>query len=233
MRCAIQRPSEWEENEKIIVIPNFVELDRFDPRNVSSTEIRKAFGWSDGVPVIAMLGWCTPTKGAMVAIEAMPQVLVNQPEAKLLLFGTGAPPNGAGTRGFRFYRRIMQRVKELGIGHAVQFAGAVFNIADYIDDVDIVLAPFTVPHFARPILEAGAMRKIVVTSDIDGTREMVLYGEAGYLARPADVSDLARCMVQALENNNSERIERMYQNVVDNYNAAHNAERTLLLYDNL
>ena len=220
-------------SDKISVIPNFVDLAKFNPEQVRPTGLRAQYGWADDVTVIAMLGWSIPAKGAMVAIEAMPKVLALHPQAKLLLFGAGIPPNGGGMRGFGVYRSIIRRVKRLGIEHAIQFAGTVFNVADYIAEVDVVIAPFVVPHFARPILEAGAMRKVVVTSDLDGTREMVLNGEAGYLAHPGDADDLAKRMIEAIENDNSERIERMYHNVLENYNASRNAQRTMSLYDNL
>lgn len=220
-------------SENTHVIPNFVNLAKFNPGQVSSVGLRARYGWGDDVSVMAMLGWNNPSKGSEVAVEAMSKVLVRHPNVRLLLFGTGLPPEGASMRGFGLYRTIVRQLKRLRIEHAVKFAGTVFNVADYISEVDVVMAPFTVPHFARPILEAGAMRKVVVTSDLDGTREMVLNGRAGYLARPGDADDLADKLIQALENNNSERIERMYQNVLENYNAARNAERTLALYDDL
>jgi glycosyltransferase involved in cell wall biosynthesis len=62
---------------------------------------------------------------------------------------------------------------------------------------------------------------------------MVLYGQAGYLAKPGDQHDLAYKIIQALTSNNQAKIEKMYRNVVENYNAEINACRILELYDQI
>jgi len=112
----------------------------------------------------------------------------------------------------------------------VFFPGIIFDIASYIAEVDIVAAPFTEPHFARPILEAGAMKTVVITSDIDGTREMVLNGQAGYLAKPGDTEEWARQLELALSSDNKDKIEAMYINTQRTYNSEVNANNTIAVY---
>jgi glycosyltransferase involved in cell wall biosynthesis len=218
-------------SDKIHVIPNFIDLDKFNIEHTQPVGLRQRFGLPPTAPIFAMLGWSLPVKGTTVAVEALRLVQNKHPGAKLILFGTGAPPEGhAGNRGYGVYRRVQALSQELDLKQSVIFAGTVFDIANHINEIDIVLVPFVVPHFARPILEAGAMRKVVVTSDLEGTREMVLDGTAGFMAQPGNADDLAAKMIQALEKDNSEKTERMYQNVLANYNATKNAEATIDLY---
>ena len=228
-------------SEKVTVIPNFVRLDQFNPSRAESLALRKGLGLPRNAALVGMLGWSIPGKGALVAVEAMRYVLEQVPGAVLLLYGGGreAAEQG-GLRGLAkrvllgdadVYAAVQRRVHAIGLQGKVIFPGTVFNVADYIAELDVVIAPFTVPHFARPILEAGAMRKPVVTSDLDGTREMVLYGEAGYLARPGDARDLAGRIVEAVRSDNSHKLNRMYKNVMENYNADVNAARTMALYE--
>ena len=216
-------------SEKVRVIPNFVHLDQFNVDVAHDVDLRERFSIPVDAPIFAMLGWNTPSKGAVIATEALRIVRRTYPDARLLLFGTGAPKAGATSRGHGVYQEILDLLYD-DMSDAVIFAGTVFDVANHLLEVNVVLAPFTEPHFARPALEAGAMRRVVITSDLDGTREMVLNGEAGYLVEPGDAKDLADNMMLSLSNDNSDMIERMYRNVQHNYNASINAQRTMDLY---
>ena len=52
-------------------------------------------------------------------------------------------------------------------------------------------SPFTVPHFARPVMEAAAMAKPAVASDVEGMDELVVDGQTGVLVRAGDAKALA------------------------------------------
>ncbi|WP_426991305.1 glycosyltransferase [Methylomonas sp. CM2] len=125
---------------------------------------------------------------------------------------------------------LQEVIKEYGLQNRVFFPGVIFDIADYIAEVDVVAAPFTEPHFARPILEAGAMKTLVIASDIDGTREMILNGEAGYLARPNDIKHWSEQLSCALSVDNGDKITAMFNNTQRTYNADVNAQATIEQY---
>ncbi|MCQ8183170.1 glycosyltransferase [Methylomonas sp. SURF-1] len=225
-----------------VVIPNFVNFDKFNPEKVEPVNLRKKLGIAEKSKIIAMLGWNTPAKGALTLLKAFANIKDMHPEAVLVLFGEGE--RIADQSRLRNVLRILTGKKNLrlqiqeiidrnGLQERVFFPGVIFDIANYIAEVDIIAAPFTEPHFARPILEAGAMKKLIITSDIDGTREMVLNGEAGFLAATNDEADWARKLNIALGDSHADKIGLMYQNTRQTYNADINAEKTIEEYRNI
>lgn len=192
---------------KGIVIPNFVSFDKFNYENVVPVNLRSKLDVPAETKIIAILGWNTPAKGALTLMKAFAKISKKFPSSVLVFFGEGQQQANkskiksllrllAGKKNLRVELQKIIDVYELQ--SRVFFPGIIFDIASYIAEVDIVAAPFTEPHFARPILEAGAMKTVVITSDIDGTREMVLNGQAGYLAKPGDTEEWARQLELAL-----------------------------------
>lgn len=222
-----------------VVIPNFVNFDKFDFRKAQPVNLRQKLGVAETTKVIAILGWHTPAKGALTLLKAFAAIADGHPDTVLVLFGEGAKQveqnsvkkllrRLAGKKNLR--AELQDVIEQHGLQNRVFFPGVIFDIADYIAEVDIVAAPFTEPHFARPILEAGAMRTLVITSDIDGTREMVLNGRAGLLAKSGDILDWSNKLDLALRANNQEKIEAMFENALSTYNSNINANRTMALY---
>ena len=52
---------------------------------------------------------------------------------------------------------------------------------------DLIVFPATVGHFARPIIEAGFMKKPVIASDLAPLDELVINNQTGYLIDPQDI----------------------------------------------
>jgi glycosyltransferase involved in cell wall biosynthesis len=59
---------------------------------------------------------------------------------------------------------------------------------------DILVFPSTEPHFARPVVEAAALGKPVVASDLDGVRELVEHEITGLLVPSGDVPALTNSL---------------------------------------
>lgn len=225
-----------------VVIPNFVNFDKFDCRNAKPVHLRQKLGVPDNARIIAILGWHTPAKGAMTLLKAFAAIADRHPDAILVLFGEGAKQQDAnrfkqvlrkltGKKNLRL--ELQEVINQHGLQNRVFFPGVIFDIADYIAEVDVVAAPFTEPHFARPILEAGAMRTLVIASDLDGTREMVEYGKAGYLAKPNNVNEWAVKLDDALSKDNQVMIKAMYEAAINTYNATVNAKLTISIYQEM
>lgn len=230
------------QTEKMRVIPNFVEGSFFKETD-SAPDLRAWNQLPANAKLIGMLGWSTPDKGAEVAVRAMPEILRRVPEAALFLIGTDGgssakkdPLHKALLRKFGildapFPQRLRSLAEELRVAHRVFFPGTFFEIASIIKQLDAVLVPFTVPHFARPVLEAGALRVPVVASDIDGPAEMVDNGQAGFLAKPGDADSLAEQTIQALTGNTTEIVCALHKLVETVYSAERNIEATWRVYE--
>ena len=60
------------------------------------------------------------------------------------------------------------------------------NVAQAIFNSDVIVFPATRPHFARPVIEAGALKKTVLASNISGMDEIVVQGKTGYILNFSD-----------------------------------------------
>jgi len=81
-------------------------------------------------------------------------------------------------------RHIIELIDRLDIGDVCNLLPFDPNIIKLYRTCDILLFPATKPHFARPIVEASAMGKPVIASNVKAVDELVLEGKTGYLVPP-------------------------------------------------
>jgi glycosyltransferase involved in cell wall biosynthesis len=89
----------------------------------------------------------------------------------------------------------------------IAYAGSTEDVRPYIEDADCVVLPSYREGTPRTLLEAAAMAKPIVASDVPGCREVVDDGENGYLCLAKSSTDLARKMRQMIEATLDERAE--------------------------
>lgn len=75
--------------EKLVVIPNGFDLDRFRPDPDARLAVRRELGLPDGAPVIGLLARFHPQKGHRVFVEAAALLHAHRPDAHFLLAGDG------------------------------------------------------------------------------------------------------------------------------------------------
>src|SRR5699024_4034503 len=71
--------------------------------------------------------------------------------------------------------------------HVMRFRDDIPNV---IASSDIMVAPFTQPHFARAVIEAAAMCKPSIVSNVKGLDQLVVDGETGYIYNLNNPNDL-------------------------------------------
>ncbi len=78
--------------------------------------------------------------------------------------------------------------------HGVHYLGFKENLADYMSAADIVALPSYREGVPRSLIEALALGKVVVATDVPGCRETVLDGRNGFLFAPHSAEDLAKAI---------------------------------------
>jgi glycosyltransferase involved in cell wall biosynthesis len=81
--------------------------------------------------------------------------------------------------------------------HKALKIGLISDINDYLDKSVCLVSPFSVPHFARPIIEAFARRKPAIGTKIDGMDEIIEDGRNGILVDSGNAKFLA-CAINYL-----------------------------------
>lgn len=179
--------------DKITVIPNAVDIERFTFGVQADSSLRDELGLS-GKKVLGFIGSFYAYEGLPLLLDAMPQMLKQSPDIRLLLVG-GGPQEAL----------VRNKVKELGLDKAVVFTGRVPHdqVQAYYNQVDIFVYPrlaMRLTDLVTPLkpLEAMAQGRLVVASDVGGHKELIRDGENGCLFRASDVDDLANTVLELL-----------------------------------
>jgi len=186
-RFAIQRqdlltaPSRWlvdltgaefqTDEDKIVVIPNFVDLDRFHPGDAAET--RRQLGVEDRV-VITHVSNFRPVKRVEDVVRAF-AVLRRRLPATLLLVGDGPDLEKAGAL-----------AKELAVDADVEMLGKITRLEPILQASDLFFLPSLAESFGLSALEAQACGCPVVGYMAGGLPEVVVDGETGLLCPPGE-----------------------------------------------
>ena len=168
------------------VIHNGVDPEHWRSPGVEArTRMRRVLGLADGDYAIGMCAVFRPEKNHLQLVEAIARLRARGIPARALLIGDG-PMRPA----------IEARARDLGVASDVLIAGFHQDVRPLLAASDVVALPSTsVETFSLAALEAMALGRPVVLSEIGGAAEMVRPGENGFLFpahdTPALVASLA------------------------------------------
>jgi glycosyltransferase involved in cell wall biosynthesis len=191
-----------------IVLPNYVDLSKFQP-DCESRAARLRLGIPIDAHVVLFMGGISSIKGTIPFIEAISMLQERIPMLRVLM----PIPSTASSHSTAV--RIARKILPIfGYGTYHQRATILLNNPDVADMVikvpfvpytsdlfaasDLIAFPATVPHFARPVIEAAAMARPAIASDLPGTRDTIINGETGLLVPPGNINALAEAMSKLL-----------------------------------
>ncbi|MFZ4695524.1 MAG: glycosyltransferase family 4 protein, partial [Verrucomicrobiia bacterium] len=206
------------------VIHNFVDFTQFDATRPKGA-LRKDLGIPEESPILLFLGGSALTKGAGILIEAASQILSRTADAHLVVAGESVP---------EFTTTWIHGVAA-GLRRRVHLLGVRMDVPALLADTALLLFPSTVPHFARPVIEAAAMGVPCVASDLGGVRELILPGETGVLVRAGDSVLLADTVVALLADPAHRQAmgRKALALARERFDAKKNAARTFAVYEEL
>ncbi len=171
--------------ERILVIYNGVDTDRFHPRlrGEYGSLVREELGLQ-GELVVLFVAHNFRLKGLGYAIEALARVVAGgKRDVRLVVVG------GAKTR---LYKKLACR---MGAEDQVMFVGVTASTLPYYGAADVLVHPTFYDPFANVTLEAMASGVPVITTRYNGACEVMTEGREGFiLAEPTDVARLAECI---------------------------------------
>jgi glycosyltransferase involved in cell wall biosynthesis len=164
------------------VIYNGVNTDHFsDAGNGAERErMRDVLGFHDSDYVIGLSAVLRPEKNHLQLVDAICLLRANGIPAKALIIGDG-PMRAA----------VEARARERGVKDDVVISGFQNDVRSYVAASDVMtLCSFT-ETFSLAAVEAMALGKPVVHSDVGGASEMIVPGRNGYLFPVGDTGALA------------------------------------------
>ncbi len=174
--------------DKVTKIYNGIELDQYKPNLEQSEKIRKEFLVREDEFVVGSIGRLTYEKGHEFLLKSVPKVSEAFPRTKFVLVGDG-----------QLKLKLENLARELEISQNCMFLGFRDDIQEVLSSFDVFVLPSIMEGHPIAILEAMAMAKPIVASDIDGIREQVENGRTGILIPPGDPKALAEGINQLLK----------------------------------
>jgi len=163
-------------SDKIWVIQNGLDLDRFDGRRRSLDSRRQ----KSAGPSIAVVANLRPEKGHLILLHACRHLAERFSMLKVFIVGNGP-----------MKEPIAHRISELKLTHCVEMTGELKNVPAFFKIVDIAVLPSLKNEgFPNSVMEAMAASLPVVATDTGGTSELVSEGLTGYLVPPANSATL-------------------------------------------
>lgn len=142
-------------------------------------QIRDEMGWRDAV-IILCVARLVPAKGQSYAIRALPEILSNEPAAKLVLVGAG--PDDL---------MLRELAINVGVAEHVALLGARHDVPHLLQAADIYLQPSLKEGFCIAFLEAMSMGLPCVGTRTGAIPDMLQHGDEGILIEPADTHAIA------------------------------------------
>ena len=185
-------------SEKITVIPNAVDPEKFTFGGNPDPELRRSLGL-EGCRVLGFLGSFYGYEGLNLLLDAYPRIREHAPDIRVLLVGGGIQENP-----------LKAQAKRLGIDEQVIFTGRVPHdqVQRYYDLVDLLVYPrlsMRLTEVVTPLkpLEAMAQGRLLVASDVGGHKELIRHGQTGWLFKAGSADALAQTVLDILADPNS------------------------------
>ena len=168
------------------VVYNGVDTRRFAPLNAAQTrQARLAFGLGEDDRVVGISAVLRPEKAHELLLQAVAFAHAGGMPWKVLIIGDGV------TR-----PAVEAEVRRLGLTAHASITGLLPDVRQAIGACDVMALVSVSETFSIASIEAMAMGKPMLMSDIGGAEEQVDVGRQGYLFPSRDVPALAECLRQ-------------------------------------
>ncbi len=170
----------------VALIYNGVDLQRYVDQEACCT-LHEEYGIPEGAQIVGVVARLEPEKGHPTLLDAWPSVLARVPNAHLLIVGEGSRREA-----------LEGQAADLGITGHVTFTGRRDDIPSVTAALDVAVLPSYREAQGLSILEAMALSRPVVASNVGGIPEMIETGETGMLVPPHDASALGDAIARLL-----------------------------------
>jgi len=178
---------------KVSVIPNAVDIEKFDVSGTPDAALKQQLGLQ-GATVLGFIGSFYAYEGLDLLLAALPQLLQQRPDMRVLLVG-GGPQEAA----------LKAQATALGVADKVVFTGRVphAEVGRYYDLIDVLCYPrhsMRLTELVTPLkpLEAMAQGRLLVASDVGGHKELIRDGETGVLFQAGSAEALSAAVLGLL-----------------------------------
>ena len=181
----------FKKSNRIIHLGNGVEIyNKFNPfiiEKEKSKELKKEFNIETTDIVYTFIGRFVREKGIYDLVEAFEMLAKQKPNVKLMLIG--------GLLESERDQEIKEALHKWKLNKNIILPGFRSDIPILLDISDVFILPSYREGLPRSIIEAMAMAKPIIATNIRGCREQVINDYNGYLFEPGDIKSLMSKML--------------------------------------
>lgn len=175
----------------ISVVPNGIDLDRFDLDD--GIDVVERFGLDEGAVTVLFTGRLERRKGADVLPQVCEDLLRRRPEVHIVL--AGADDGGL------VAESITPRLARLGLEDRLHPLGRVGmgEVRALLKQADVFLLPSVWENMPYSCIEAMAASRAIVASNVGGIPELIADGTSGLLVPTGDPVAVVDALVRLVE----------------------------------
>ncbi len=178
------------EEDKLVVIPSGIELHKCQPTpQEERSKLRKELGIPDRSAVVGTAGRLVPVKGPGFLLQAIGQVISEHPDTYLVFAGDGP-----------LRKNLKKDAVDRGLAKNIIFTGWRDDMARVLSVFDIFCLPSLNEGMGRVLVEAMALGKPIVASDVGGIPDLIIPGKNGILVPPQNPGELAKQILFLIKN---------------------------------
>jgi glycosyltransferase involved in cell wall biosynthesis len=195
--------------DKMTVIPSGVDSDRFRP--LAGAGFKARLGLPEDGPLIGIVTRMRVRKGVEEFIRAFGRVRQSHPDAHAGIVGEVDLDD-----------ELQALVRALGLEQHLSLLGRRSDMPEVYSAFDVFVLSSHDEGMSNAILEAMAMEKPVVATDVGGSGEVVRHGQSGLLVPPKDPEALAGAISEVLaQPARAREMGRLGRRIVEDSFSAH------------
>ncbi len=183
---------------KIREVANGLDLEEIKSLKIAA-QIKDELQIAPGCNIVGTVARFTEQKGLKYFVEAAKLIKEQIPNCKFIIVGDGELKNS-----------LIKFAQNIGIYQEIIFTGYRVDAVSILSIFDIFVLPSLWEGMPYTILEAMALKKPVVATNVFGNSEIVLNGKTGNLVSPRDSLAISKAVIALLKN--KEKAKKMGEN---------------------
>jgi glycosyltransferase involved in cell wall biosynthesis len=171
--------------DRIVTVHEGIDVERM--ANLDAANVRAEFFLPHGAPVVGNVAALVAHKGQRHLVDAMPHVIREVPDARLVILGEG-----------ELRPELEQQVRHLHLEHHVVIPGFRADVLSLLKGVDLFVMSSETEGLGTSLLDAMAASKACVGTRVGGIPEVIDDGVTGLVVPPHDPVALAAAIVRLL-----------------------------------
>jgi glycosyltransferase involved in cell wall biosynthesis len=192
------------QSRPINIVYNFVDTDLYTPKKNLKRNLRTNYRMNANAVTFICFSRIAESNGTLDLIHTASEVTKSYKNFYFLILGYDTKNRTA----------YNQKVRELAFKNKnIILIKMRPDVKEIVSQVDVIISPYLVPHFSRPVIEGAALGKPAIVSNVGSQNELVINNQTGILYDLNNRTDLINAI--KLLGTNGDLRKKMGENARD------------------